>query len=182
MKSRQAAGIGFLVLIIFGFQNCADKSFAPTDANSFAKTQALALVDGDLNEGSGTIPAIGSIGAEVPATTVEGPVVPETHKNKDKDQELGTEDSATGSDEDEYVACILEDHGKSLKLGLVEGDLQGVLGVPHSICIPKQACLEDVAEAFGVEGSYQRGYCAHNPNVRRLSQVELRPLLDAVMD
>lgn len=82
---------------------------------------------------------------------------------------------ALGSD---LVACILVDHGKSLKLGLVEGALQGVNAVSDSVCIKRASCLELVSRKFDVQGAYDRGYCAHNPNVVRLSDDELASLLN----
>jgi hypothetical protein len=77
----------------------------------------------------------------------------------------------------EFVACILEDHGKSLKLGIVSQDADGVHAVAESVCVTRKACLTQVAQAFAVEGAYKRGYCDHNPHVRRLSDQEVKDLL-----
>lgn len=75
-----------------------------------------------------------------------------------------------------YVACIIVDHGKSLKLGLQTG----VHGVSRSICITQRECLGNVTKYFNVEGAYDRGYCNHNPNVPRLTDAEVDKMLSAM--
>lgn len=78
----------------------------------------------------------------------------------------------------DLVACILVDHGKSLKLGLDdEGLLMGVNSVASSVCVTRHGCLDLVPAHFDVLGAYSRGYCAHNPNVIRLSDSDLANLL-----
>lgn len=76
-----------------------------------------------------------------------------------------------------YVACILVEHGKSSKLGMVTTGLGGVHSVAESVCITKAECLGDVANAFHVQGSYVRGYCEHNPHVKRLTDGRVKELL-----
>lgn len=77
----------------------------------------------------------------------------------------------------EYVACIITDHGNSLKLGLMTTGLGGVNSVAESVCVTRSECLGDIASSFNVRGAYERGYCEHNPNVRRLTDDEVKALL-----
>lgn len=85
--------------------------------------------------------------------------------------------SPLGSEDGDYVACILVDHGKSLKLGLLTEDLVGVNSVAESVCITRKECLGPVTKQFKVEGACDRGYCAHNPNVTRLADDEIDKIL-----
>lgn len=89
-------------------------------------------------------------------------------------------DSEHGDHEgSEYVACILDGPGKSLKLGIVSQSLDGVNAAASVVCVTEKACLGPVAEVFKVKGAYERGYCEHHQNARRLSDDEVKSLLPA---
>jgi len=81
------------------------------------------------------------------------------------------EESPTG----EFV-CILDGPGKSVKLGLIDGDLQGKNAVPSVVCMTERACGQIVARAFAVKSAEKRGYCkidSGNPNVIHMTDAQL---------
>lgn len=86
-----------------------------------------------------------------------------------------------GPDTDQYLACILNGPGKSLKLGMVESSLDGVNAVARAVCVSEQACLGPIAEVFPVKGAYKRGYCNHNRNVQRLTDAQVDALLASLV-
>lgn len=88
------------------------------------------------------------------------------------------ENERIASEEGDLVACVLVDHGKSSKLGMVGGALIAVNAVSESVCVSSHGCLDLVSAKFNVQGVYERGYCANNPNVTRLSDSALASLLD----
>lgn len=144
------------------FQNCSEVGFQESPNSSNQKLTALELERGEEDlanvdeEGGGEgedEPTVEEPGSEFP--TPRGPRVKES----------------------DLVACILVDHGKSLKLGLIEGELAGGNSVAQSVCISRTACLDKVSEKFEVLGAYSRGYCKNNPNVVRLSDEEIDELL-----
>lgn len=77
----------------------------------------------------------------------------------------------------EYVACILDAPGDSLKLGLITQQLGGVNAVAQSICITAGECLGPVTKYFKVKEADFRGYCGHNPNVLELDNMQVDKLL-----
>ena len=94
------------------------------------------------------------------------------HGDSNHDHAMDSSDSST-----DFVACILKDHGKSLKLAVTEDKLGGVHAVSKSACVSRHGCLDLVPAKFEVVGAYDRGYCSHNPNVIHLSDAELAALL-----
>ena len=102
--------------------------------------------------------------------------LPNNDPDCDKD-DVSNEDSESSDDDDGLVACILKQHGKSLKLGLIQEELGGVNSVARSVCISRSGCMELVSAKFEVEGAYDRGYCKGNPNVVRLTDAQLIELL-----
>jgi hypothetical protein len=194
--------------IVFGFQNCSRTSFGSADGTSSQEKSSLVAManepstpndaNADLQQpGTGTsddptLDASGNPIAETPQLPTELPVgvptvtpPPVQHGNghgndASTDVSVPPGQAKKGAADDEYIACILVDHGKSLKLGLITEQLGGVHSVAQSICITKSECLVQVATAFQVEGAYKRGYCAHNPHVRRLTNAQVDALLATV--
>lgn len=152
------------LLMVFGlvaiFQNCSNVKFN----------------DGSSTSPNGKLTALGLEPNEDDLVHVESGTGPE-----------GLADSGTSphevpppvevSGDQGLVACILKEHGKSLKLGLIEEKLGGVHSVAKSVCVTRHGCLELVSAKFSVLGAYDRGYCGHNPNVVVLSDKELSDLL-----
>lgn len=116
--------------------------------------------------------------------------VVEENDDDEMDDSSDPEDVDNGEGRSLY-ACILEGPGKSTKLGLKchknqkdgeRGSLdEGLIGrkpIVHSVCVSKEACLGRIAKVFVVKGAYKRGYCRHNPHVRRLSDEEVDFLID----
>jgi len=81
------------------------------------------------------------------------------------------------SDDSDYVACILDGPGDSVKLGLVSTKLDGVNAVAQSVCVTRAECLGDIAKTFHVKAAEDRGYCGNNPNVALLTDAEVKTLL-----
>lgn len=186
-------------LILVGFQNCSKTEFRSTAGAALAKdstnssSSTLVPVE-DIGEPSATHDLIGNV--NIPSPEIAGK---KCDSDKDKQDEnhgfSGQEENhdhdkgnaCEGDDKDDvkddvkdedYVACILVDHGKSLKLGIVDDQGGGVHSVAQSICVPKSTCLGEVAKHFQVEGAYDRGYCDHNPHVRRVTDSECKTLLN----
>ena len=127
-------------------------------------------------------PADGSASGQISQSSEQPPAMDDKKKNPtsmDHDSDSASKDDS--SDDDDLVACILVDHGKSLKLGFVADKLEGVNAVAESVCISRHACLDIVSKAFPVEGAYERGYCEHNPNVLRLKDAEVEALIKKLM-
>jgi hypothetical protein len=147
MRLQQAVIYVALALCLPSIQNCARASFGSSADSGTAEKSSLVPVET-------TGPTAGDT-----VTATEAPV-----------------DAPAAADGD-FVACILVDHGKSLKLGLLAEKLDGVNSVAESICITKAECMGEVAIAFKVEGAYDRGYCEHNPHVQRLTDAQVHALL-----
>lgn len=160
------------VLVLTGilglFQNCSDVGFQESPNSTNQKLAALELEHGE--EDMENVDEGGEPSAEQPVT--EPVPAPEPTPR------AGRGNSPHGFQEGtELVACILVDHGKSLKLGLIESELAGGTSVARSVCISRTACLDKVSEKFEVLGAYSRGYCKNNPNVVRLTDEEIDELL-----
>lgn len=179
---KRAILVSFMVgSLLTLFQNCgsavefSNKSGSVDQKSSSASLVPLAL---DQNE-QDMAEATGSV------TQPNDPVYNDDKKKDPPANAMSSDDSEESEDSDDdasydsndLVACILVDHGKSLKLGLIEQKLDGVNAVAQSVCISRKGCLEKVSKKFPVQGAYDRGYCAHNPNVVRLSDAELDELL-----
>ncbi|MGZ3723017.1 MAG: hypothetical protein ACXVA9_08815 [Bdellovibrionales bacterium] len=181
-------------ILVIGFQNCSQTKFGSADNGS----QSLQALSGG-GDATGNLTQNGD-GTKPPVTpTVTPPKAPDVcvahHEDNDDDNDKDNDkdndtvkhkhascdhDSSVDCDSDEdteYVACILVDNGKSLRLGLVTAGLGGVNSTSESVCVTRAECLGDVAKAFNVEGAYERGYCEHNPNVKRLTDKEVKTLL-----
>lgn len=85
-------------------------------------------------------------------------------------------------DEEEGVyVCVLEGHGRSIKLGYVEGELTGKVATPQDVCLSKNACLNIVSQAFEVKSAEKRGFCPNkNPHVVHFSDEEIQALIDKI--
>lgn len=140
-------------LLMIGFQNCSRAQFSSEEQPSLSKSSAS----------SETLVAV-----EDPDESKQG-----QNPSSDAHAPQSSEEVASN----DYVVCILVDHGKSLKLGLISDNGGGVHAVAQSICIPKATCLHEVPKYFAVEGAYDRGYCDHNPHVQRLTDAEVKALL-----
>jgi hypothetical protein len=81
------------------------------------------------------------------------------------------------ADCEEYVACILDGPGKSVKLGMISSDLQGVHAVAEAVCVTVHECVGPIAKYFHVQGPYERGWCGHNPHVPELTDSQVDALL-----
>jgi hypothetical protein len=179
-----------LGVLLTAFQNCSPASFGTNSASSSSKaTQTLVpLSDGDTDTTAG-VPDSNSGTTSTPPATTPPNTLPPTVGNGNGNSNNNTTTTLTtpppvpptagqtsDSDED-YVACILNSHGKSLKLGLLTEKLGGVYSVAESVCVTSHECLGDIANAFSVEGAYDRGYCDNNPNVKRLTDDQVKALL-----
>lgn len=180
MKRTIAVSIMVGGLLVF-FQNCgstvafSNKS-GSIDEKSSASLVPLAIEDDeqDMASAGSSSESSGTISQPAPAPA---PAPGDNGKKNDyavNESEDEDEDDAGAGD---LVACILVDHGKSLKLGLIEQKFGGVNAVAQSVCLSRKACLEKVSKKFNVQGAYDRGYCAHNPNVVRLTDAQVDELL-----
>ena len=208
MKARVTFQLIKLTLAALGlsiyFQNCTQSRFSDAkDSSQDLSKSTLVAIDldsGDEGDASGTIeqPA-GTAPEGTPGNPSGGPGNSEGGPGNsggapgNSEGAPGNSGGAPGnsggapgnsgggsgnSDSSQLVACILVDHGKSLKLGLVTGGpLGGVHAVSHSVCVTRKGCLELVPKKFSVEGAYKRGYCQHSPKVVRLNDAELATLL-----
>ncbi len=171
-------------VVVLLFQNCTPNvSFSSKDG--LRQDEALVRID-DVNESDETSsaappPPPPTIPQTLPPTGSLPPTDADADHDNDNDNDNDDQESSSPVDDGEnadWVACILKDHGKSLKLGLMTSGLVGGNSRAESVCVTRGACLGMVAEAFAVEGISEGGFCEHNPHVRRLSDVEVRALLD----
>lgn len=168
MKKYLILSVGATALLMAGFQNCTQTNFSSSADSAQAKSQSSEFLTPMEDEDADTN------GDSVDDQIVQGPQLGNQNAPRPPVAHEGRDDSKT-SDHD-FVACILVDHGKSLKLGLIGTDAGGVHSVAESVCVTRSACLGEVAKHFQVEGAYERGYCEHNPHVRRLSDSEVKEL------
>jgi hypothetical protein len=150
-------------LMIVSFQNCSKASFGPSKG-TLSKSSALVPVDDTSDPDGGSVVTGGD----------------DHHNNQQMDDENSGHQCSreyTKNNSGEFVACILDGPGKSIKLGMMSEKLDGVNSVAESVCVTRQACLDMVPTMFKVKGVETRGYCDHNPNVRRLSDAEVKTLL-----
>ncbi len=172
MLQRAFAVIGLLTVML-GFQNCAETQFTSADNSIAAKSSLIPIVS---NDGSG------DAGGVLSQVSDMEPARGQDDRADDSDSDSSDDsDSYEGEDDSGLVACILEGPGKSVKLGLSDDSLNGVNAVSKSVCISVKACTEIVPKLFPVQGPEDRGYCAHNPNVIRLTDAEVQALVDAAL-
>ena len=168
MKKYLILFVGATALLMAGFQNCTQTNFSSSADSAQAKSLSnefltpMEIEDADTD------------GDSKDDQVRQGPQLGNQNEPRPPVANEDRDDSEV-SDHD-YVACILVDHGKSLKLGLIGSDAGGVHSVAESVCVTRAACLGEVAKHFQVEGAYDRGYCAHNPHVRRLNNSEVKEL------
>jgi len=153
MKAKLLLSAISAFLVATAFQNCGKVAFDKSGRSSSAQLTSLDVASDSTNVTNNSDPA-----PQAP---------PAARVSEDEDDD--------GSSE--YVACILVDSGKSLKLGIIQGDAIGVNSVAQSACVTRHGCLDLVSKKFQVEGTYGRGYCDHNPNVVRLDDQHLAELL-----
>jgi len=182
---RRLAAIATLTVVMIGFQNCTQTTFSATSPEDLAAKGSLAPIEDD----GAPSPAPGPNGDDA-SGSVSQTGTPGGKKDEDKkdnppaNQPPAPAPGNTAEEEDQpaedtgWVACILVEHGKSLKLGLVMDAFDGVNAVSQSVCISRKACLEIVPELFEVEGAYDRGYCEHNPHIVRLDDAQVQALVD----
>lgn len=177
--------------ILFSFQNCSQKVGFGSNAEQSTPLQSLVATDGSSSATSTTPPSeeqgqIAQVTHETSQPEIEPKKCnhPEVTRAEQSEASAGSSEGSSASEESsgseqngDYVACILVDHGKSLKLGLLTEELGGVHAVSESVCITRTECLGAVAKAFEVEGAYDRGYCKHNPHVKRLTNAQVDALL-----
>jgi hypothetical protein len=181
-----------LYVICGGIAMVALTNCTATKFSAGTTTQHLDALSGDSTGTTSTGDATGNLnqdgmgvgtGTTSPGTTTGSvcEVQPGSNHGSDRSPHSSCGNAQNNCDadtDDEYVACILVEHGKSLKLGLVTTTtMGGVNSVAESVCVTKVECLGDVAKAFNVLGAYERGYCEHNPNVKRLTDAQVKNLL-----
>ena len=169
-----------LTVLVMGFQNCAKTTFGSSSGEDLSSKGSLAAIPLDAEDGS----VNGQISQPSESMPPSVPMPPSDDKKKDpKNYEVTTDDSSSddNSEDSDLVACILVDHGKSLKLGFVADKLEGVNAVSQSVCLSRHACLDIVSKAFPVEGAYERGYCEHNPHILRLKDAEVDALIKKLL-
>ncbi|MGE3760011.1 MAG: hypothetical protein AB7H97_19745 [Pseudobdellovibrionaceae bacterium] len=150
MRLSIIMGLG---LMIVSFQNCSKTSFSTVEGAQAKASEVLVPMDTDPD----------SVDQNDPKKEDHG-------KQCDRDKDIDKENG-------EFVACILDGPGKSIKLGIMSDKLDGVNSVAESVCVTENACLNLVSASFKVKGVEDRGYCKHNHNVRRLSDAEVKTLL-----
>jgi hypothetical protein len=173
-------------LMIVSFQNCSKASFGPSEG-TFSKSSSDVLVP-LADDNSFTDPDIGGSNQLGDNSNQYN----ENNQSNEPNQQVGQDENSnqetadnehqcsreyTRNNSGEFVACILDGPGKSIKLGIMSEKLDGVNSVAESVCVTRQACLDLVPTMFKVKGVETRGYCDHNPNVRRLSDAEVKTLL-----
>lgn len=164
MRLSIIVGMG---LMIVSFQNCSKTSFSSQDG-ALAKASDEVLVPVDTDPDS----VEADEDEDAPAPPKRGH---SQCQNRHPSSEDPNEEQAEASSE--FVACILDGPGKSIKLGIMSNKLNGVNSVAKSVCVTENACLNLVPTAFKVKGVEDRGYCKNNPNVVRLSDAEIKGLL-----
>lgn len=162
MKALRFSIIVGMGLMIVSFQNCSKTSFGTNDG-ALSKSSTLAPVDDTSDPDAG-----------IDSTP---PVDNENVDNENEEAEHQCSHEYTKHNSGEFVACILDGPGKSMKLGLISEKLDGVNSVAQSVCVTRKACLDLVPAVFKVKGIETRGYCNHNPNVLRLTDTEVKTLL-----
>lgn len=158
-------------LMIVSFQNCSQTSFGSGD-EALNKSSMLVPVNDTSDPDVGT-----DVTGNDDIPNQEQPdheSAPPTDNEQPKHQ---CSKEYTKHNSGELVACILDGPGKSLKLGMISENLDGVTSVAQSVCISRKACLDLVPAVFKVKGVETRGYCDHNPNVLRLTDSEVKTLL-----
>ena len=184
MIQRILAVVGLTVLL-GGFQNCAETTFSSTNPDvSLKSSSALAAIDmdpADVDQNDNAGGSVSQPGDNGKKDENPAPPPPPGGATDDSASHDDDSDDSSSQDDDGLVACILVDHGKSLKLGLVSESLDGVNAVSQSVCISVKACTEIVPQLFEVEGPYERGYCKGNPNVKRLTDAEVQALVDKAL-
>lgn len=167
---------------MMGFQNCAETQFTSADNGIATKSSFIPVVTDDSSTSSSPNSGSDADGVIAQGSDIE---IPPSRGNDDDsdDSDSSSDDSASYEAEEELdlVACILDGPGKSVKLGLSDDSLGGVNAVSKSVCISVKACTEIVPQLFSVKGPEKRGYCAHNPNVVRLTDAEVQALIDAAL-
>jgi len=177
--------VGMGVMIV-SFQNCSKASFGSGDG-SFAKTNVLVPVDGASDPDGGPVVAgSDNHNSNSNSNSNGNEQQMEHHENSNHESAEHTDSESsdhqctkeyTEKDSGDYVACILDGPGKSVKLGIMSEKLGGVNSVAQSVCVTKKACLDLVPAVFKVKGVEERGYCKGNPNVRRLTDAQVKTLL-----
>jgi hypothetical protein len=161
MKQSWLVAVGLLI-VMTGFQNCSKTEFSSGEASSVSEKGALVELTAE-EEAAGELDQLNQ----------------KEPKKSCRDRKQAQVQAGFESQQG-LVACILNRSGKSLKLGYVESSLSGVTSVAQSVCISPAACLNIVSQAFQVEGVYDRGYCDHNPNVKRLTDAEVQSLVEKI--
>lgn len=176
-KVTRVFAISSLFITLIAFQNCAKTNFTDSSPGSLDKASLTPM---DLGPGEENMANVDDPSGDAEGSINQNSDPSHVHGNPNKDNPSAPAESESSDSPSGLVACILIDHGKSLKLGLIQDKLDGVNSVAQSVCISRSACLIDVNKVFPVEGAYDRGYCAHNPNVVRLTDAELAALLQKV--
>lgn len=98
-----------------------------------------------------------------------------------EDSMADSEDDMVRDDDDLSFICILDGKGKSIHVGLVEGQLDEVGSTQKTICMSKSACLNLVGKKYSVEGPAFRGYCKNLPDqIKSLSNKAISDLLAGI--
>lgn len=171
MKALRFSIIVGMGLMIVSFQNCSKASFGSSEG-VLSKASLVPVDDTSDPDSGGSVVTNGDDSENNHQGDHDSA---ESTDNQNSDHQCSRE--YTKNNSGEFVACILDGPGKSLKLGIMSEKLDGVNSVAESVCVTRQACLDMVPTMFKVKGVEARGYCDHNPNVRRLSDAEVKSLL-----
>jgi hypothetical protein len=164
-------------LMIVSFQNCSKASFGSSEG-VLSKASLVPVDDTSDPDSGGSVVTNGDDSENNQSQSqAENQNQNENNQQADHGSDHQCSREYTKNNSGEFVACILDGPGKSLKLGIMSEKLDGVNSVAESVCVTRQACLDMVPTMFKVKGVETRGYCDHNPNVRRLSDAEVKSLL-----
>lgn len=190
--------LGLTGLMIMGFQNCQKAAYTSSSNSSLSKGTLVAAATNDpadgvvTSDGGSTSQELVSSGSssqglEVYGTAPCGNISDNQagnssnnhgnpHMTPPSSSSTGSEPVDTSRDGSGDNVCILAGPGKSVKLGIESGKLQGQNAIPNVLCMSANACLNIASKLFDVKGPEFRGYCKSpggNPHVQHITDADL---------
>jgi hypothetical protein len=174
--------------LVIAFQNCSNGASFQSAGDLVAKADggsADPATDG-VNAGDG---ATGPAASPTPVVTAPNyppkdlpGTLPPGHTGDDdcdRDDHGHHHEHVQGHNKsDMQFVCVLEGHGKSVKVGLLNKSLVGQNGTPSDVCMTENACLNIIAKKFSVKSAEKRGFCKNkSAHVVTMTDVEIEASL-----
>lgn len=152
-------------ILVFAFQNCSKNQFSAVGEDP-VHTLSISSIENNDDIGDGNPPGNDEPQEQEQAQEQEHGGC----RNRDsKEAKKSKETNAA------FYVCILEGNGKSVKLGVREGQfVADNTSASIAACMSKNACETIVAAKTQVKAAYVRGFCkSNNPHVTLMSDAEV---------